>query len=178
MKPFVNSVILGLLNPSHSWKIKKINFFKNPECRNIRRARMFSNWLNHSAWPISIFICILKDANIKDKRTSRWMCQSTKLWLLFLLLSSAFSLTGLFSDGPPPPQWNTCHFSGLSVSPQEPQIRMLLTNKDTRVSNSLLSVMNPQFYYCLLNDGLTHSRMECQFHSLLQWGMLRTVWCV
>ncbi len=55
---------------------------------------------------------------------------------------------------------------------------MLLTNKDMRVSNSPLSVMNPQFNYCFLNDGLTHNRMECQLRSLLQWWTLRTAWCV
>ena len=81
---------------------------------------------------------------------------------------SILSLTGLFSDGPPPPQRNICHISGLSVSLQEPKLGMLRTNKDTRVSNSPLSVMNPQFNYCFLNDGLTHNRGECQFRSLLQ----------
>lgn len=91
---------------------------------------------------------------------------------------SILSLSGLFSDGPPPPQWNICHITGLSVSPQEPKIGMLLTNKDMRVSNSPLSVMNPQFNYCFLDDGLTHNRVECQLHSLLQWWTLRTAWCV
>lgn len=82
--------------------------------------------------------------------TSRWMWWSTMLWLLFYLLSLAFFLTGLYSDGPPHPHW----------------------------SASLLSVRNREFYYCLLNAGLTHNKMGCQFYSILHWCMLWTAWCV
>lgn len=152
-------------------EISKTPIFKSSKSRN-GRADIFSNGLNHSVWPISIFVCILKDGNIKDK-TLRISVkfQSTMRWLLFLLLSPAFFLTGLVSDGPPPPQRNTCHVGGLAVSPWNPKIRTLIANKDMRVSDSLLSAMNPQFHYCFQNDGPTCIRMGCQFHSQLQWWM-------
>ncbi len=89
-------------------------------------------------------------------------------------VTSILCLTRLFSDRLPPPQWNICHISALSSSPREPQIVMLLANKDMR----WVSVMNPQFNYCFFNDGLTHNRGGCQFHLPLQWSTLRTAWCV
>lgn len=54
---------------------------------------------------------------------------------------SVLSLTGLYSDGPPPPQGKTCHFSGLSVSLQEPKIRMLLTNKDIKCNEPTILLL-------------------------------------
>lgn len=132
-------------------------------------AEDFLFFLSPSATHICIFICILKDANIKGERARlSEVPEHNAVAALPPFVVDFHSNRISFLTGLLPQRQTQVTSAGLAASPRNPKIRTPIANKDMRVSDSLLGAMNPQFRHCFRDDGLTRIRMGCQFRSLLQ----------
>lgn len=101
-------------------------------------------FLSPSATYISIFICILKDANIKGERARlSEVPEHNAVAALPPFVVDFHSNRISFLTGLLPHSETQVTSAGLAASPRNPKIRTPIANKDMRVSDSLLGAMNP-----------------------------------